>query len=211
MVEAQSLTLLCVILAIAKITHMTNPQKPREQIGPVGQKTLLLLKAGAALIFTNRPGQQFQIAEAAVKEWRKINRRSLFNAIRQLYQSKMIGYRENPEGTVRVELLENGRKRALQYDLNKIKIQKPAKWDGLWRVVIFDIPESKKKHRDAFSSRLRVMGMHPLQRSVFIHPTNCKNEIDFVAELYDLKPFVRFAVVKEIDIELHLKEIFKLP
>ena len=190
---------------------MTNPQKPREQIGPVGQKTLLLLKAGAALIFTNRPGQQFQIAEAVVKEWRKINRRSLFNAIRQLYQSKMIGYRENPEGTVRVELLENGRKRALQYDLNKIKIQKPAKWDGLWRVVIFDIPESKKKHRDAFSSRLRVMGMHPLQRSVFIHPTNCKNEIDFVAELYDLKPFVRFAVVKEIDIEPHLKEIFKLP
>lgn len=43
-----------------------------------------------------------------------------------------------------------------------------AAWDGFWRVVIFDIPENKRKDRDALRRRLIRMGFGRLQDSVYL-------------------------------------------
>jgi len=39
----------------------------------------------------------------------------------------------------------SGKKRILRYDLDNMKIKKPLKWDGYWRIVVFDIPEDEKR------------------------------------------------------------------
>ncbi|KKS75321.1 MAG: hypothetical protein UV48_C0014G0004 [Candidatus Azambacteria bacterium GW2011_GWA2_42_9] len=49
----------------------------KERIGPVGQKILLILLAGASLSLTRRPDHYFRILKSAAKEWRKINQRTL--------------------------------------------------------------------------------------------------------------------------------------
>ncbi len=49
-----------------------------------------------------------------------------------------------------------------------------------------------------------------MQKSVFIHPYECKNEIDFITEIFYLVPYVRFLRVKDIDIEIDLKNRFHL-
>jgi len=54
------------------------------------------------------------------------------------------------------------------------------------------------------------LGFYPLQKSVFIHPYECKDEIDFITEIFDLAPYVRFLRVKDIDIEQDLEERFRL-
>ena len=36
-------------------------------------------------------------------------------------------------------LTEEGEKRAKKYKINELKIEKPKKWDKIWRVLIFDI------------------------------------------------------------------------
>jgi len=182
----------------------------RKRLGPTGQKILLILTAGASLSLTRRPDQYFNVIKSASKEWQKINRKSLHDAIQRLYQSQLIKCVDNKDGTIVLTLTADGEERILNYNLDTLEIKKQNKWDGLWRIVVFDIPESKKRARDALSFKLKNMGMLAMQKSVFVCPYKCKDEIDFVVEFFDLKPFVRFIVAKNIDIVLDLKQKFRL-
>lgn len=179
-------------------------------LGSVNKKVLLLLSGGLALSLTRRPDTYFRVVKNITKEWKKINVRSLRESIRKLYQSKIIDYKENNDGTIKLILTENGKKRALLFDLDKLKINKPLKWDGLWRMVIFDIPEDRKPARMALASKLKELNFYPMQKSVFIHPYECKDEIDFITEIFSIVPYVRFLRVKSIDTELDLKNKFHL-
>jgi phenylacetic acid degradation operon negative regulatory protein len=44
------------------------------------------------------------------------------------------------------------------------------RWDGCWRMVVFDFPEVARKARDAFRRELRIQRMGCLQKSVWITP-----------------------------------------
>src|SRR3989344_6121250 len=135
---------------------------------------------------------------------------NIFMYMKKLYKSKIVTYKENKDKTITLVLTENGKEKILIYDLDSIKLQQQDKWDGLWRIVIFDVPERFKKGRNALSSKLKQLGLHPLQKSVFIYPYECKDEIDFIVEFFKLKPYVRFILAKETDIDLDLKYKFKL-
>ena len=181
-----------------------------KRMGPMSKKIMLLLIGGASLSLTRRPDAYFRIVKGMVKEWRKINERNLRIAIKNLYKSKMVDFRENQDGTVLTILTDKGKKRILKYDIDKIEIKKPMRWDKLWRLVIFDIPEDKNLGRKALAAKLKELGFYPMQKSVFIHPYECKDEIDFIIEIFELSPYVRFLRVKDIEIELDLKERFHL-
>ncbi len=190
-----------------------NHTKTREvqvyqKLGPVAQKILLLLAGGVRLSLTRRPDAYFRIVRDIAKEWGKINHRSLRKSIKKLYQSKLISCQESRDGIVTMMLTAHGGKRILRYKANDIHIKKPAKWDGVWRIVMFDIPEKHKRGRDALSLKLKELGLYPMQKSVFAHPYECKDEIDFIVELFDLAPYVRFIRTKDIDIAFHLKRHF---
>jgi len=44
------------------------------------------------------------------------------------------------------------------------------KWDGFWRVIIFDIPESKRSSRDSLRKEIIKQGFGRLQDSTYISP-----------------------------------------
>ena len=94
---------------------------------------------------TRRPDYYFRVLKSAAREWGKINQRTLYKAIRKLYQSQMIDYKEDKKGIATITLSLSGKKRILRYDLDNMKIKKPLKWDGYWRIVVFDIPEDEKR------------------------------------------------------------------
>lgn len=159
---------------------------------------------------TRRPDKYFKIVRQTIKAWKKIDEESLRRAIKRLYQSNLVASKANSDGTESLILTDNGKKRVLQYNFDKMQIPKPAQWDKLWRLVIFDIPEDHKRGRDALAHKLKILGFYPIQKSVFIFPYECKNEIEYVSEMFSVKPFVRFMTVKDIDIELDLKRRFDL-
>ena len=58
------------------------------------------------------------------------------------------------------------------------------RWDGRWRIVIFDILEKKRKTREALRKKLLSLGFGMWQRSVYITPHDVQEEINqyFVAK-----------------------------
>ncbi len=172
------------------------------------KKILLLLLGGLTLSLNRSPGRYFHILSRIKKEWAVINRKKLKYEIRKLYQSELISTKCDLGGTLTLTLTEKGKQKALRYNLEKIEIPK-QKWDGRWRIVVFDIPESRRDARDAFRALLKKMGFYELQKSVFIHPYECKNEIDFVVEFFQLNRNVRYGILDSIDNELHLRDIFR--
>lgn len=50
-------------------------------------------------------------------------------------------------------------------------------WDGIWRIVLFDIPEEKRLVRDLLRRRLRSWGFYPWQQSVWITKNNVTDRL----------------------------------
>ncbi len=189
---------------------MKKISKNYYKMGPVMQKVILLLYGGLALGLTRRPGRYFKLMKNIKHEWENVDRRALRNAINNLYRSHLVDAKDNKDGSVTITLTDRGHKKALVYNIDSIKIKSMNKWDGRWRIIIFDIPERYKKGRDALAATLKRIGFYRLQKSVFIHPFECKDEIDFIVEFWRLKPYVRFITTYDIDNDLHLRNIFKL-
>lgn len=89
-------------------------------------------------------------------------------------------------------------------------LYKPArqKWDGRWRMIIFDVPEKKRKYRDYLRQMLKTLGFKELQKSAWITPYSIP---DFLKELLweeRMKHFTRFITIKEIDYDKDLRKTF---
>ena len=60
-------------------------------------------------------------------------------------------------------------------------------WDGKWRLVMFDIPESERSTRDKLRRNLNNLGMGILQASVWITQRDVKAKIDKISEKLKIK------------------------
>ena len=180
------------------------------KLGATQKKVLLLLFGGVGLSLAGTPKKYFAVIKSVADEWNKINETSLKRAIKSLYESKLIEAREHENGSMTIVLSENGKKKALTYNMDTMTIKKPPIWDGKWRMVMFDIPDKRKKERDVLRSLLKQLGFIKYQESVFILPYECKNAVDYVVEFFNLRPHVRLLEVSKFDDDLAFKKSFGL-
>lgn len=97
------------------------------------------------------------------------------------------------------ELTKEGREQLEKKTIEAIVIPKPVKWDGKWRMVIFDIPEKYRQARDGLRGKLEHIGFQYLNLSVWVHPFECRNEINAIVEYYGVGKYVRYAIVDLFD------------
>ncbi len=74
----------------------------------------------------------------------------------------------------------------LNRTLDAIKKEGIQTWDNCWRIVIFDIPESKRKMRDQFRLALRRQGYGLLNSSVWLTPWDRRENIKLIAKKLNL-------------------------
>lgn len=184
--------------------------KEKRLYSPTKQKVLLLLQAGVALGLSHSPRRQFWILKQIKKEWKNINRQYLYRIIREFKYERLVDWKEKEDGSIEVVLTEGGKNLALKFNFDKMSIKKPASWDGKWRIVLYDIPEKKKKAREAFRKKLKELGFFELQKSVFIYPFPCKEEIDFVVEFFEIRNFIHYAEIERLSNESKFKLHFGL-
>jgi DNA-binding transcriptional regulator PaaX len=141
--------------------------------------------------------------------WKPTYKKDIKEIIRDLNREKFLKKKQNYDGSITVYITEKGKLRALSLRFKKLK-DKKAIWDKKWRMVAFDIPEEFKKGRNALRYRLRMAGFCELQESLFLHPHDCKKEIDDFVKIFKLEKYVRFALLDFIDNQDWLKKLYKL-
>lgn len=140
---------------------------------------------------------------------KKYETTQLSQSLYYLKKRKMIKVKKLNNGETRIELTERGRKRKMQYDFENLKIKNVESWDGKWRIIMFDIPEEKRQARDSLRHKLANLGFEQFQRSVWIYPYPCQDEIDFVSEYYKIGEYINLITVRMED-DKPLRAKFKL-
>lgn len=122
-----------------------------------------------------------------------------------IYKIKHRGYLEEIEieGERYLKMTPKGR-------LKIIKKKFLGKWDGLWRIIAFDIEEIRKKTRDVFRSKLIDIGCKPIQKSVWITPNDISAELEDLIDLLDLEDNVDYFVSKAVTGEEKYRKMFKI-
>lgn len=174
----------------------------------VARNILLGLAIGVAVpIFLSSPyGLYFMVRGAARAYFRKLD---LNRELRRLQKRGYVSLTKTPKGWL-VRLLRKGKKRAEAAKFQTLKLPAGQNWDKKWRLFIFDIPEKNKVARDLLSRKLKNLGMYNIQRSVFVYPYDCRGELDLVASYYNLSIYTSYAEVEYFDLDLELRNFFKL-
>lgn len=129
--------------------------------------------------------------------------------LKRLQEKKLVGMSKEGDKTV-VRLTKSGRLKVLKYKLEELAIKPLKRWDHKFRLVIFDIPKEYKYRSSVFSRKLKELGFALLQKSVWVCPYPCEDEIDFLKEVYEIKPFVRLVTAEKIDLQQDLIRKFNL-
>ncbi|OGF82849.1 hypothetical protein A3B18_02110 [Candidatus Giovannonibacteria bacterium RIFCSPLOWO2_01_FULL_46_13] len=167
-------------------------------------KVLGLLATGALLGFTKDKQQRLELIRDADYIWQTIDQKELLSLLRKF---KVLGYVHGDNK--KIDLSDRGKARWLRYKLKDIKLSRQKRWDRKWRMVLFDIQESKKKTRDALRRKLKEIGFLEFQKSVFVYPYPCRDEINFIINFFDVAEFVYY-LETEISPDDLLKKNFKL-
>lgn len=157
-----------------------------------------LLKLGGLLsIVLIAPGALPAVDKIFMKN-KKFDKREFKRTVKRLTNAGVLETSfEGEEYNIR--LSKKGTKQAIEYSLDDITIKPPKKWDNKWRIVLFDIPEAKKRARDAFKCRLVQLDFRLIQKSVYILPYPCEKELQYIVSVYEITQYVKFIVADYID------------
>jgi hypothetical protein len=153
---------------------------------------------------------RFLLKDKNYVSWKKFNQSLARQYIDRLEKRKLIK-RKSKDNQIIFGLTKKGENEFLKHGIDKIRLKENLKWDHKWRVVIFDISEPKKKARDALRDKFKKLGMFQLQKSVFVYPFDCKEEIDMVSDFFGVGNDILYLEAEIHDIGKKLKRIFGLP
>jgi len=69
--------------------------------------------------------------------------------------------------------------------------RKHAKWDGLWNLVVYYIPEENREARDRLRRELAWMGFGPLTTATWVSPHNLTGEVTELADKLKIRPYIQ--------------------
>lgn len=191
------------------VTKASQKSKRAKQIKGLVTKTALglLLVGGGLVVLAMAPGLGVALKlvdpnprKAILKIERALRNLTKDGDVEISYKGKEKQYRITPSGAQKLAQLE-----FKEYQPTNFK-----KWDGKFRVVCFDIPETDKYTRTLFQTKLSELGFYRLQNSVFVYPHNCKELIVLADKAFGMRNWVRVIVAETIDNEQHLMNFFKL-
>lgn len=142
-------------------------------------------------------------------EWEKFDERRLRENLKNMSKRKLVKIFRQDDQYI-VQITEKGRERLLKYNLKDIEIPTPEKWDRMWRIVTYDVPEGKATAREAMRSTLKRLNFFQLQKSVYLYPYPCQDVIDYLRELYGIGDDVTLLTVGQLEGEEAYKEYFDL-
>ncbi|MFH0803829.1 MAG: hypothetical protein V1877_01795 [Candidatus Tagabacteria bacterium] len=168
----------------------------------------VLAVVGVLAIATMAPNI-FQIF-GRYKKSRRYSDKQLRNAFYTLKRRNFIEVLKEKDEKIIVRLTKKGKQYVREFSIDNLSILKPKKWDKKWRIVIFDIPNKFNMARLALRNKIKELGFYKLQKSVWIYPYPCEDEILFIANFFNVESFIEILTVESLLREDKIKKIFHI-
>jgi len=185
----------------------------KERYSPITKEILLTIAlAGMIVIASTSPYFLVNIAKTVIKNKKyiknKINERKVVRSLMRLRKNKIIILRKKENGEFIIQLTDKGKKKTEEINIEKLEIKKQNIWDKKWRIVAFDIPEKKKRARNALRQKLQELNFYQLQKSVWVCPYPCEKEVQFLCEFFNISYFVDIITADNICDDSKLRKYF---
>jgi len=184
----------------------------------MGKSIIVLLSTGVVL---TSPMGGVALARILLKELEKKSREGNHPGYKNeegrvrasLYRLKRRGFIEEKvaqDGSVAISLSERGRMAfplGIRTDLTSFRVSRGEKWDGVWRFVMFDVPEENRFARNVLRDKIKRAGFFQIQQSIWVYPYACTKEIEDLADFLGIPQCV-LVFEGKVSREERLKEFF---
>ncbi len=145
------------------------------------------------------------LIEKYIKHVNKKNARKTLTYLkyRQLITVKEIN------GEYHYRLTKKGMAKYQKISMDELFIPTPKRWDGKWRMVLFDIPTRYNSRRSILIDKLRQMDFYLLQHSAWIHPFDGEMQVGVLIKNLELEKQVSYLVVEGGNFVDHVSAHFK--
>ena len=193
-------------LSSISIIEITSKMK-KETIAKIILATVAF--AGIMTIVAVAPNS-LQMLELFGLGKKKYKPNSFYRTFKRMQRQRLIEIKKEKDDKITILITDKGKKRLLEYNIDDIKIERPEKWDKKWRIISFDIPEKRKKALEALREKLNDLNFYPLQKSLFVLPFPCQDEIDFIAEVFQIQNNITYFETTEINNDYKIRKYFNL-
>ena len=132
------------------------------------------------------------------------------STISKMIDQGLIKFQKGNSGKKYLKVTPKGLEELEKYELKEKVIKKPFRWDRKWRIVIFDVKETRRSDRDKLRRQLVNLGFYKLQNSVWVHPYKCQEILTLFKARFHLGWSVIYAEAEEIENEKKLLAHFNL-
>ena len=137
------------------------------------------------------------------------NKQRISSSLKRMVRQGYVKFEDGKKGR-RLRLTAKGEKFAAMLGHGRLAPKKPRRWDGKWRVLIFDIPEKQKRSREQIRRTLVSLGFRRLQDSVWVYPYDCEDLIILLKADLRIGKDLLYLIVERIEYDKPLRDFFSL-
>ena len=191
---------------------MSNiPKKvTRIRIGPIAKGILgIVVLSGVIPLLAIAPG--LAVAMAPFLRKKKYQPKQAINkSIEGLIRNGILKKTINKKGEILISVTSKGKWESGIRGLDKQGKVSVGEWDGIWRVIIFDVPEHKRSVRQELRRAINLYGFVQLQKSVWVYPYPCDDFVKLIKKHLGISNDVLYMTVNQLENDKHLKKEFRL-
>lgn len=176
-------------------------------IGTLLLSTIFMPGLGYAVGAIERSRRKYEWQKSQ-KDWKKFNLYYLKRNLKRLKEQKIVEV-VNQNGQDIIKLTQKGKTKYLKFKLEQLSLQNNT-WDGRWRIVIYDISKFKRNQQTVFRNILKYINFFPLQKSVYLTPYPCEEQILYLREYFGIGDEVLLIWADKLENEEIYKEYFGL-
>ena len=192
-----------------RLKNYLNSNTPGAKITTIALCILAVASTPILIIGAGAIGNAIQVFRMFDSS-KKYSKRQIQNTFSSLKEQKLIEYICEKNRKTVIKITKKGKSRLRAFDIELMEIKTPKNWDKKWRLVMFDIPVRFSKGREALRYHLKNLNFIQFQKSAWIFPHPCEDEIIFIADFFGVGKFVEILTVENISKDEKFRKYFDL-
>ena len=131
----------------------------------IAKCVLATLAVGGVITIAAIAPNSLQMLKMFGVDKKRYKSQSVYRTLKRMEKQNIIEIVKETDNKTTIFITKNGKNKLIEHDIDNMEIKKPAKWDGKWRIISFDIPEKQKTAREALRMKLKDFDFYHLQKA----------------------------------------------